>query len=126
WDTHFIGYSTGEDNDYHYVDSANNVMLEANRLYEISIDVGKSMKKAFDHFNIQEGKIKSFDIYIEAKYGYGEVTIDSVEFIYAPKINSLYVVLQSSLNGFFAFLAVFLLIHLFKRIKKRVPRHRTF
>jgi len=125
WDTHFIGYSTGEDNDYHYVDSANNVMLEANKLYEISIDVGKSMKKAFDHFNIQEGKIKSFDIYIEAKYGYGEVTIDSVEFIYAPKINSLYVVLQSSLNGFFAFLAVFLLIHLFKRIKKRVPRHRT-
>ena len=58
WDTHFIGYSTGEDNDYHYVDSANNVMLEANKLYEISIDVGKSMKKAFDHFNIQEGKIK--------------------------------------------------------------------
>ena len=119
WDTHFVGYSTGEDNDYHYVDSANNVMLEANKRYEISIDVGKSIAKAFDRFSIQKGKIKSFDIYIEAKYGYGEVTIDSVEFIYTPKINLLYVLFQSSLNGFLAFLAAFLLIRFFKRIKRR-------
>jgi len=119
WDTHFIGYSTGEDNDYHYVDSANNVMLEANKIYEINIDVGKSIEKAFECFNIQEGKIKSFDIYIEAKYGYGKVTIDSVEFIYIPKINVVYVIFQSGLNRFLAFLAIFLLIRLFKRIKRR-------
>ena len=117
WDTHFIGYSTGEDDDYHYVDSANNVMFEANRVYEISIDVGKSIAKAFERFNIQWGRLRSFDIYIEAKYGYGEVNIDSVEFFYAPKANISQIIFQSMLNGFLAFLATFLLIHLFKRMR---------
>jgi len=125
WDTYFIGHSTGEDNDYHYVDSANNVMLEANKIYEINIDVGKSISKAFECFNIQKGKIKSFDIYVEAKYGYGEATINSVEFIYTPNINIIHVIFQSGLNGFLAFLAVFLSIRLFKRIKRRISLIQT-
>jgi len=119
WDTYFIGHSTGEDNDYHYVDSENNVMLESDKVYEIKIDVGRSIAKALDHFNIERGKIKSFDVYIEAKYGYGEVSIDSVEFIFTPKVNISFIIIQSCLNGFFMFLATFLLIRFFKRIKGR-------
>jgi len=118
WDTHFVGHSTGEDNDYHYVDSANNVMMESNKVYEITIDVGKSIAKAFDCFNIRKGKIKSFDIYVEAKYGYGEVRVDHVEFIFAPRINSSYVIIQSGLNGFLSFLAAFILTYFFKRKKR--------
>jgi len=118
WDTYFVGHSTGEDNDYHYVDSENNVMLEANRVYEVHIDVGKSIAKAFKCFNIQKGKIKSFDIYIEAKYGYGEVTIDSVEFTSTPRINNVRIFFQSGLNGLLTFLTIFILIRIFKRIRK--------
>ena len=127
WDTHFVGHVTGEDNDYHYVDSSNNVMMEANRMYEVHIDVGKSIAKAFDCFNIQSGKIKSFDIYIEAKYGYGEVDIEHAEFVFAPKINSRYVIYQSSFNGLLAFLissAAFLVLHLLRKIENKMkPKH---
>jgi len=119
WDTHFVGHSTGEDNDYHYVDSANNVMMEANRVYELTIDVGKSIAKAFNCFHIQKGRIKSFDIYIEAKYGYGEASIHHVEFLFAPRLNSPYVIIQSGLSGFLSFSAAFIIMHLLKRRKRK-------
>ena len=124
WDSHFKGEEPFPDRDYHYVDSSNNVMLEPNKTYEITIDVGQIIQKAFNTFNIQKAKLKSFDIYIEAQYGYGEASIEHVEFVFAPKIYSRYVIYQSVLNGLLSLSAAFLTLHLFKRIKnKPKPKH---
>jgi len=118
WDTHFKGEEPFPDRDYHYIDSSNNVMLEPNKYYEIKIDAGKVIKKAFDTFNIQKAKLKSFDIYLEAKYGYGEATIEYADFMFESKINSGYIILQSLTYGILAFLALTLASILLRRISR--------
>ena len=101
-----ITWDTKRDNwfgDKLYVDSSNNLMLEPNKWYEITIDVGQVLQKVFNSFNIQKAKLKSFDIYIEAKYGYGEAQIEYVSFVFEPKLNSGYVIFQSLTYGILAF-----------------------
>jgi len=101
-----ITWDTKRDNwfgDKLYVDSSNNLMLEPNKWYEITIDVGQVLQKVFNSFNIQKAKLKSFDIYIEAKYGYGEAQIEYVSFVFEPKLNSGYVMFQSLTYGILAF-----------------------
>lgn len=103
WDSHFKGEEPFPDRDYHYIDSSNNLMLEPNKWYDITIDVGQVLQKALNTFNIQKAKLKSFDIYIEAKYGYGEAQIEYVNFVFEPKINSGYIIFQSLTYGILAF-----------------------
>lgn len=115
-DFYFKGSDDFPDRDYHYIDSANNEMLENDTFYEITIDVGKSIAKAFKQFKITKGKLKSFDIYIEAKYGYGEAEIEYVEFVFSPKLNSGYVVAQSFFYGILAFFGLTVMAMILRRM----------
>ena len=106
WDSHFKGKEPFPDRDYHYIDSSNNLMREPTKWYEITLDVGQVLQKAFNAFNIQKAKLKSFDIYIEAKYGYGEAEIEHVDFVFEPKIYSGYVIYQSLAYGAIVFIGL--------------------
>lgn len=115
-DYYFKGEEPFPDRDYHYIDSSNNLMHEPNKWYEITIDAGKVLQKAFNKFNIQKAKLKSFDIYLEAKYGYGEAEIEYVSFVFEPKLNSGYAVFQSLTYGILAFFGLTLTSILLRRI----------
>ncbi|MCD6537907.1 hypothetical protein J7L18_04780 [Candidatus Bathyarchaeota archaeon] len=121
WDSHFKGEWPFPDRDYHYIDSSNNLMLEPDRWYEITIDAGQVLAKAFNAFEISNAKLKSFDIYIEAKYGYGEAEIEYVDFVFEPKLNSGYVIFQSLTYGILVFL-VLTLIWILLRMGGRLRR----
>ena len=120
-DSHFKGKAPFPDRDYHYIDSSNNLMLEPNRWYEITIDAGQVLAKAFKAFEISNAKLKSFDIYIEAKYGYVEAEIEYVDFVLEPKLNSGYVIFQSLTYGVLVFL-ILTLISILSKMGRRLRR----
>ena len=125
WDSHFKGKEPFPDRDYHYIDSSNNLVLEPDRWYEITIDAGQVLAKAFKAFEISKAKLKSFDIYIEAKYGYGEAEIEYVDFVLEPKLNSGYVIFQSLTYGVLVFLVltlIWILSKMGRRLRRQAPR----
>jgi hypothetical protein len=81
WDTAFECDGT-LDEDYHYIVIPENeqMMTEADTWYEIVIDAGWCVRKALEHWGIQQAKIKSFTPFIEATYGSGSAVFEEVEF----------------------------------------------
>lgn len=107
------------DNDYHYLVTSNPYMANSSRFYDITVDVGSIVKKAFKYWNIQKAILKNVDVYIEANYGCGKVWVDYVDLYVKPQPNSPYVILNSGLCGFITFFVMLFLNILFGKLKQR-------
>ena len=112
-DMHFKGSHV--DNDYHYLVTSQQFMSEANKTYDITVDVGNVVKRAFETFNIEKATLKNIDIYIEANYGYGKAWVDYIDLYVSPKPESSYVIFNSFIYGFVTFFVLILLSVLLKR-----------
>jgi len=106
--------------DYHVFMSAP-TMLEDNGTYAFTIDLGSYMERAFGILrrdlgvSLQSAKLKDFDIFIEANYGHGAITVEYVNLEFKPQFESSYVIAQSGLNAIIAFVLILFLSSLTQR-----------